>query len=121
MDMIAKIGARLAKAIDEAAWRSYRDGESACSYDGCSTEVTLSPQSSVYVWHDPKSGFHVETAHDSNQETPNFDKAVIACLEENADPEAEWQEAHNGGYNGRQAMLDEAFSSWQDYYDYMYN
>lgn len=120
MDIIAKIGACLVKVIDDAAWRSYHDGENACSYDGCSAEVTLSPQSSVYVWHDPRSGFHVETAHESNQETPNFDKAIIACLEDNAAPEAEWQEAR-GNDDHDDTTLDEGFGSWQDYYDYMYN
>lgn len=121
MEAILSICEQCVAAINEAAWKSYRDGENADSYDGCSAEVSLSPDTLICVIHDPKAGFTVQSSHESNQETPLFDKAVTDYLEDNANPEAEWQETYDNNDHDRQAVLDSGFGSWQDYYDYMYN
>lgn len=120
METILSVCERCVTAINDAARQGYRDGDTS-HYDGCSAEVCLSPDTQIYVCHDPQSGFSVEASHPSNQETPNLDEAVIAYLEDNADPETEWQEAYDNDCHGCQATLDAGFGSWQDYYDYMYN
>lgn len=120
METTLGICERCVTAVNDAARQSYRDGENDCCYGGCSAEVSLSPDTRICVTHDPRTGFSVEACHPSNQETPNLDNAITGWLDENADPEAEWQEAYDGDDHDRQAALDAGFGSWQDYYDFMY-
>lgn len=106
-------------AINKAAWQSCRDGGTD-EYNGCGVDVQVSPETTIYVYHDPNKGFAIESSHPSNNETPLFDKAVTSYLEEDADPEAEWQEAYGNYSVDCQTALDAGFGSWQDYYDYKY-
>ncbi len=121
METILRICEQCVKAISEAAWRSYREGDSSYSYNGCSVEVNCSQTTQIYISHDPRTGFDVQVDHPSSQETPNFDKAIISYLEENTNPEAEWEEVYDNDDHDCQTSLDSGFGSWQDYYDYMYS
>lgn len=120
METVLSICEQCAKAISEAAYKSYQDNDSS-SYDGCRAEIRYPSGTGIHVTHDPKTGFLIDAYHKSLIETPSLDKAIVAYLEENTDPEAEWQEACNNDDHDCGTGLDSGFGSWQDYYDYMYS
>lgn len=43
-------------AINKAAWQSCRDGGTD-EYNGCGVDVQVSPETTIYVYHDPNKGF----------------------------------------------------------------
>lgn len=121
MEIILRICERCAKAINDAARENFRQGDNPGYYDGCAGDVCFPSGTQIHIEHKPNDGFHVQVYHWTNQETPNFDKAITDYLDGNADPEAEWQEEHDNADRARLDGLDSGFGSWQDYYDYMYS
>ena len=121
METVLSICEQCAEAINTAAFNSYRDGDSPYSYDGCGADVHYPSGTEIHVTHDPKTGFLIDAYHKSLAETPNLDRAIVAYLEENADPETEWQQAYDNDDHDGHSSLDAGFGSWQDYYDYMYS
>lgn len=120
MSTLQDIFDRCVKAIADAAYQSYRDGDGD-GYDGCMANVPVSQKSYIVVMHGHKTGFSVETVHETMAETPNFDNAVISYLEENVDPEEEWQKAYDNDDHDYKTGLDPGFGDWSEYIDYMFN
>lgn len=119
-EALQEIFDKCVKAIADAAYYSYRDGDGD-SYDGCMAKVCISHDTCLTVMHDHKSGFSIETVHKTMNDTPNFDNAVIAYLEENVSPQEEWQEAYDNDDHNGDSTLDAGFGDWNDYIDYMFN
>lgn len=55
-------------AINKAAWQSCRDGGTD-EYNGCGVDVQVSPETTIYVYHDPNKGFAIESSHPTNNDS----------------------------------------------------
>ncbi|MDD6541767.1 MAG: hypothetical protein PUF32_05640 [Prevotella sp.] len=86
---------RCKDALETAARTSYNNGDNPDWFDGCHTIIDLAGEAQIECTVDRKGNHEVLIYHESNNETPNLEKAIADWLDDNVDEEAEWQDEYD--------------------------
>ena len=118
--LLADLAEICKEEIEDAAYESYRNGDSPNCFNGCVCHFFLNDNIQIEISAFGSNKY--EVAIYGNNEYPNIEKAIENFLLKNANPSECWQSAYdNDEWRNVDAGCDPAFPRYGDFEKWAYS